>query len=222
MSEVPDDPEAAARKAHKERLEIDKLELDIAKAKAEAAGKEPHWRWQRAQYLFIFVGVLSIAAPYLTYWKSVREMHEIGIRTATEHLQNGWPSGAVELAHYDDDGLLILVKSIDPTNATVQKSWPVVTLAALDELLRHKNDLDGYKTDLKKAMDDNHARLQELIQAAHGIPDRKSKEYGDALSVIHNHYCVQVALQKLNPAPPLQWPKTLADIEDLFGAPPHC
>jgi hypothetical protein len=240
MSSVPD-PDAAARQRRKDDLEIQKLEVQLQREAKNAAQTDDlairkleheiedirrRWPWQRAQYLVIMAGVavsaVSLSLSYCTYQKAVREERQQGLQSAVEHLQNGWPSGAVELAQYEPEGFQVLVKSVDATNSTVQKSWPVVTLAALDELHRYGRLSNEQKADLAKAMTANDVRIGELLVQAASEPEKQGPAYDGLVASIKNHYCVQTSLQRVLGTTPTDWPKTKVDVLGIIGAEPNC
>ena len=240
MSELPI-AASDARKALKEQLEIEQLQVQLArdkrdeeetdnltrkKLRLEIRDIRKRWPWQLAQYVVIIAGVMvsaiSLSLSYFTYRKAVREERQKGLQVASEHLQNGWPSGAVELVQYVPEGLDILVKSVDATNATVQKSWPVVTIAAIDELQRYGKLTERQQADLVRAMNSNHARLLELIVEARNTSKKKSPEYAVLLKSINDFSCVQIGLQGVLGSAPPAWEKTRVDANGALGGDPKC
>src|ERR1041384_4872706 len=84
---------------------------------------------------------LSFFLSYRTYRQATMESARTNLQTASEHLENGWPSAAVELGQFGPEGLRVLVTSVDSTHRTVQKSWPMVTRAALQEIYRKRDSI---------------------------------------------------------------------------------
>lgn len=191
-----------------------KLGLEVSELRAR-----PHWLWNRAQYTVVILGVVVSAA---TYWKSVRESHDKDIQVAAEHLQNGYPSGAVELGRYDD-ALGILVKSVDASHKTVQKSWPAVTRAALDEVYRRRQSLtDADKKFLRRGMNENHAEIIKLLvkrTSSPSVPEPVQTQ----LPPLQDYVCVQLSLQSvLGPPPPDGWQSTYEQVRGQLLGDPDC
>lgn len=224
-SVVPEDDPAA----EKLRLEIEeirarraladlerrKLEFEVDDVRIRVDGTEPHWPWQRLQYVAVIGGVLltllSLAVTYRGFLKSVEQTRRTNIQAASEHLQRGWPSGAIELAQYGSEGLQMLVASVDATHRTVQQSWPIVTRAALREIERHGDSLTkDEKTFLGIAMKNNHRRIRELL-------DRPSPQEN-----IADYICVQLDLQRVLGTKAQDWDLTAKQIQTQQLSLPDC
>jgi hypothetical protein len=182
--------------------------------------------WPRIQVLAVVGGVV---VSTFTYWLSVHQAHDKDIQTAAEHLQNGYPSGAVELGRYPD-ALGILVRSVDATHRTEQKSWPVVTLAALDEIYRRRTQLDDQqKRVLRNAMNESDVAIKlRLTSMAAGISQPSapttSTPVGESQTTreLEDYVCIQLALQNALAEKPQDWDKTYASVLNQLVSKPHC
>jgi len=216
--------EAETERARRELAQAERLkvEAEIEELKARLAARE--WVWQRAQYVAIVLGIFFTAGSFVL---SVREEARRNLLTASEHLFEGYPSGAVELADSGKQGLRILVKSIDPTHQLEQKSWPVTTRAALLEIQRLRDDLTPeQKEDLRKAMLRSDATLRNQL-TAYARMLRDSQVPKEAISKlkaeVRDLYCIQRDLQAIvTEGPPPSWKNTHESVLSLLFGEPQC
>ena len=211
------------------RANLTKTELEIEELKRRARA-EPHWVWQRLQVVAIIVGV---SLSYLTYRRSVEESRQRGLQTAVEHLQNGWPSGALEVAAYGSDGVTILVKSVDSTGGTGQKAWPIPTRAALEEIYSNRQLLSTrQKSTLHAAMGANATKLAEVVYTIHrdsenvmgaaALGTTVVTAVDDRIETVVQLACIQLSLQQLLGVTPENWANTSKDVLSILGGKPGC
>lgn len=185
-----------------------KAGLELQELRNRLAGKEPHWKAQLVQTIVIVIGVIFTAAQI---YLAVRDNNRKDLLTASEHLHDGYPSAAAWLAEHGREGLHVLVKSVDAAHQLEQKSWPLTTRAALQELRPRSSSLTAEeRADLHEAMMRNDAVLRASLTAYGKQPTPET------MTEIANLHCVQLDLQKVIGEQPPAWESTKGSIDTVF------